>query len=101
MDSYDPTKGIPPPLSPPCIISPDQQEPCDIRTQVSKSPEEQWLQTAVLLLRRSQRLPMTMTQALPHYPPVESKRVVKADIVLFSHITGGQSLQRFHQLNDG
>lgn len=44
---------------------------------------------------------MTMTQALPHYPPVESKRVVKADIVLFSHITGGQSLQRFHQLNDG
>lgn len=79
-------------------MSPDQWKPLDIRTQVSKLPEEQQSQ---LLLSRSQRLPVTLSPALPHYPPVEGKRVVEADIVLFGHITGGQSLQRLHQLNDG
>ena len=53
------------------------------------------------LARQVTETSKTLTQAVPHYPPVEGKCVVKADIVLFSHITGGQSLQRLHQLNDG
>lgn len=44
---------------------------------------------------------MTLTQTLAHHSPVEGKCVVEADIVLLSHVTGGQGLQRLHQLDDG
>lgn len=44
---------------------------------------------------------VAMTHALFCHSLVEGKCIVEADIVLLSHITGGQGLQRLHQLNDG
>lgn len=53
------------------------------------------------LQRSSHRDPVTLTQTLAHHSPVEGKCVVEADIVLLGHVTGGQGLQRLHQLDDG
>lgn len=45
--------------------------------------------------------PCGYDRALLCHSPVEGKCIVEAEVVLLSHVTGGQGLQRLHQLNDG